>query len=62
MENKSCKICDSQLGVEHRCKFCDEPTRLFCNTCGVMAEKIVHPACMIVDLNNMALETDMNQN
>lgn len=62
MLNKSCKICDSKLEVENRCKFCNEPTRLFCNNCEVMAEKIVHPACMVVDLNNMALETDICQN
>ena len=42
MENKSCKICTSRLEVEHRCKFCNEPTRLFCHTCGIMAEKIAH--------------------
>ncbi len=56
MENKSCKICNSKLEVEKRCKVCDEPTRLFCHTCGVMAEKIMHPACMVMDINSMLMQ------
>ena len=62
MQNKSCEICNSKLEVQHRCKFCNEPTRLFCHTCGVMAEKIMHPACMIIDVNNMALQTQIHHN
>ena len=62
MQNKSCKTCDSNLEVEHRCKFCNEPTRLFCHTCGVMCEKIMHPACLVMDLNNMVLKIQMEQN
>ena len=58
MENKPCKICTSRLEVERRCKFCNEPTRLFCHTCGVMAEKIAHPACMILDANRMLIQSD----
>ncbi len=50
-----CVICDSLLEVEQRCKFCNEPTRLFCHTCGVMAKKISHPACMIIDVNSMLI-------
>ena len=61
MQNQSCKICDSKLEVEHRCKFCNEPTRLFCHICGVMAEKIMHPACMIIDLNNMVIKVQTPQ-
>ncbi|MCV0401372.1 MAG: hypothetical protein K5777_05280 [Nitrosopumilus sp.] len=53
MNNKSCRICSSKLEVERTCKFCNEPTRLFCHTCGVMAEKTAHPACMIIDVNRM---------
>ena len=60
MNNKSCKICSSQLEVENRCKFCEEPTRLFCHTCGVMAEKIMHPACMIIDVNRMVQESQIH--
>lgn len=56
MHNKSCKICDSELEIEHKCKVCDEPTRLFCHTCGVTPEKISHPACLVIDLNNLVLE------
>ncbi|MCH9658537.1 hypothetical protein K0U27_07575 [archaeon] len=56
MENKPCKICKSKLEVERRCKVCDEPTRLFCHTCGTMAEKIVHPACMVMDVNSMLMQ------
>ncbi len=62
MENKSCKICNSNLEVERRCKFCDEPTRLFCHTCGIMAEKMSHPACMIIDANTMLLEAQIHRN
>ena len=62
MQNKSCRICNSTLEVEHRCKFCNEPTRLFCHTCGVVAEKTMHPACMVIDVNNMVLQTQMHQN
>jgi len=61
MKNKMCKICSSDLEVENRCKFCNEPTRLFCHSCGVMAEKIMHPACMIIDASNMVLEAKMYQ-
>jgi len=57
MENKSCRICSSKLEVENRCKFCSEPTRLFCHACGVMAEKRAHPACMIIDVNKMMMAT-----
>ena len=60
MENKSCKICNSKLEVERRCKFCNEPTRMFCHTCGVMAEQMSHPACMIIDVNTTLLETQKN--
>lgn len=60
MENKSCKKCSSKLEVERICKFCNEPTRLFCHTCGIMAEKITHPACMIIDVNRMLKQTEMH--
>lgn len=62
MQNKSCKTCCSKLEVEHRCKFCNGPTRLFCHTCGVMAEKSMYPACMVMDVNNMVLETVLQTN
>ncbi|MCA9812268.1 MAG: hypothetical protein KC483_05335 [Nitrosarchaeum sp.] len=62
MENNSCKICNSHLEIENRCKFCNEPTRRFCHTCGVMAEKIAHPACMIIDVNAMLLEAQVQKN
>ena len=52
-ENKPCKICSSQLDIKNRCKFCNEPTRLFCHTCGIMAEKTMHPACMMIDVIRM---------
>ena len=51
---------DSKL-VEHRCKVRNEPTRLFCHTCGMATEKIVHPACLVIDLNNMVLESYLHQ-
>ena len=57
MQNKSCKTCDSTLEVGQRCKVCNEPTRLFCHTCGLAAEKIAHPACLVIDLNNMVLKS-----
>ncbi|MDH3490278.1 MAG: hypothetical protein OEL56_07495 [Nitrosopumilus sp.] len=57
MENKICKICNSKLEVERVCKVCEEPTRLFCHTCGMMAEKRMHPACMILDVNSMLVQT-----
>ena len=57
MEDKSCKICNSKLEVERVCKVCAEPTRLFCHTCGVMAEKRMHPACMVIDINSMLVQT-----
>ena len=62
MKNRSCKICNSKLEVERRCKFCDEPTRLFCHTCGIVTEKMSHPACMIIDVNTMLLEAQTNRN
>lgn len=62
MENKSCKICNSKLEVEQRCKFCDEPTRLFCHTCGVLIAKVMHPACMIIDVNIMLLKAQAHKN
>ena len=55
MENKSCKICNSKLEVEKRCKFCNEPTKMFCHTCGIVTEKTSHPACMVIDTNMMLL-------
>jgi len=57
MYSTSCKICGSNLEVEHTCKVCNEPTRLFCHTCGVTPEKIVHPACLVIDMNNLVLES-----
>lgn len=51
-----CKICFSQLIVKNRCKYCDEPTRLFCQSCDIMAEKIMHRTCMILDVRKMLLE------
>ena len=62
MENKSCKICHSELEVERRCKFCEEPTRLFCHTCGMTTEKMMHPACMILDVNAMIQEAQIHRN
>lgn len=56
MYNTSCKTCDSKLEVQYRCKLCNEPTRLFCHTCVVTTEKIVHPACLVIDMNNLVLE------
>ena len=53
MEKKNCRICNSVLEIEQKCKLCNEPTRLFCHTCGIMAEKVAHPACMILDVNRM---------
>ncbi len=61
MQKQSCKICDSKLEVEHRCKICDNPTRLFCHTCGVASEKTAHPVCLIIDLNNLVLESYKHQ-
>ncbi|QUC65516.1 hypothetical protein NsoK4_04575 [Nitrosopumilus sp. K4] len=59
MSNK-CTVCNSNLEVEKTCKFCNEPTRLFCHTCGVIAEKIEHPACMVLDVNQMLLASTTN--
>ena len=56
MKNEVCKLCNSKLEVERRCKLCDEPTRLFCHTCGIMAEKRMHPACMVIDANSMLVQ------
>jgi len=56
MENISCKICASKLEVKDVCKLCNEPTRLFCHICGIMAEKRAHPACMLIDVNKMMME------
>lgn len=58
MEDKSCKICNSKLEIEKSCKFCGEPTRLFCHTCGVIAEKTMHPACMVIDVNSMLVQAN----
>ena len=57
MENKPCKICDSYLEVQRKCKVCDEPTRLFCHDCGILAEKIIHPACLLKDISFMMVQT-----
>lgn len=56
MKTQSCKICNSKLEIEQRCKFCEEPTRLFCHTCGVITEKIMHPACLVLDVNSMVVK------
>jgi len=61
MQKQSCKTCASILEIEHRCKVCNEPTRLFCHTCGVAPETIAHPACLVIDLNNMVLESYKHQ-
>ena len=61
MHNKECKTCHSTLEVEHRCKVCGEPTKLFCHTCGLATEKIAHPACLVIDLNNLVLETNLHK-
>ena len=60
MQNKTCKTCNSNLEVEKKCKFCSEPTRMFCHTCGVVAEKMSHPACMVIDANAMLVEAYTN--
>lgn len=57
MQKHSCNTCDSKLEVEHRCTVCNEPTRLFCHTCGVAPEKIVHPACLVIDLNKLVVKS-----
>ena len=57
MENKPCKICNSDLDVQRRCKGCGEPTRLFCPDCGIMAEKIMHPVCLLKDIDSMVVQT-----
>ncbi|MFB5635465.1 hypothetical protein [Candidatus Nitrosopumilus sediminis] len=57
MHSNSCRICESKLEVEHICKVCEEPTRLFCHTCGIEAEKITHPACLVIDLNRLVVES-----
>jgi len=54
-EPQSCNIRFSQLIVKNRCTFCNEATRLFCHLCDIMAEKIMHPACMILDIHKMSL-------
>ena len=51
MENKKCKICSSNLNTENFCKFCQEPTEIICKNCGMIAEKKMHPACMVMDLS-----------
>ena len=53
MKKNSCKSCNSILEIEKVCKFCNEPTRMFCHTCGSITEKIEHPACMVLDVNQM---------
>ena len=55
MESNSCKICNSGLEVQRRCKGCGEPTRLFCCACEIMAEKTIHPACLLKDVNSMMM-------
>ena len=55
-EHKSCKLCSSQLIVLNRCTFCNEYTRLFCGSCDIMAEKTIHPTCMILDVCKMSVE------
>ena len=62
MQNQSCKVCNSDLEVESRCKFCDEPTQLFCHTCGIPTKKIMHPACMVIDVNSMLIEAYHHKN
>ncbi|EPA06417.1 hypothetical protein [Candidatus Nitrosarchaeum limnium] len=61
MQKQSCKTCSSKLEVESRCKVCDQPTKLFCHACGITHENIIHPACLVIDLNNMVLESYMHQ-
>ena len=61
MQKPSCKTCNSKLEVGHRCKVCNEPTILFCNTCGVAPEKIAHPTRLATDQNNMVLESHIHQ-
>ena len=61
MQKLSCKTCDLKLEVVHGCKVCNEPTILFCHAYSVAPEKIVHPACLVIDLNNMVLESCIHQ-
>lgn len=58
--NDKCTICNSVLEIEKTCKFCNEPIRLFCHTCGVIAEKIKHPACMVLDVSQILLANTKN--
>lgn len=59
MQQQKCKICNSNLEVEQSCKFCNEPTTLFCHGCGMATEKFKHPACMVLDVHAMILSTYM---
>jgi len=61
MQIQTCKFCNSKLEIEQRCKFCDEPTRLFCHSCGLGGEKFKHPACMMLDVNVIILESFMQK-
>lgn len=62
MYNKNCKVCNSDLEIEKKCKLCDEPTHLFCHTCGIVTEKVMHPACMVIDVNSMLIEAYHHKN
>lgn len=53
MQDKKCKICSSNLYIEKVCKFCQEPIHLLCKNCGMIAEKKMHPACMVMDVTSM---------
>ncbi|MEJ2281589.1 MAG: hypothetical protein P8X97_06745 [Candidatus Bathyarchaeota archaeon] len=61
MQQQKCRICDSHLEVEQTCKFCNEPTKLFCHNCGLPTEKYKHPACMVLDVNSIILASYMQK-
>ena len=52
----TCKVCNTELEVEKRCKACNEPTRMFCHACGIVREKQSHPECLRKDLASLLLE------
>ena len=62
MMNTSCKICNSNLEVEQRCRSCNEPTRMFCHSCGMTTQKMAHPACVIIGMHEIFQEIQISRN
>ena len=45
MTETVCRVCGSELAVISNCKFCDQPLKFGCQSCGSLTDEKVHADC-----------------